>query len=151
MRERRRLDEAIGATEKITNGAGRTIELIEHGRNRGRRSLGERCDSFARGARRAGGTGQGSALLAGEADANDTYIEIHAGAGGTESQDWAEMLQRMYTRWAERHGFKVEMVDYHVRRTGGHQVSHATDQGRERLWLCQDRKRRAPPGPHQPL
>ena len=44
---------------------------------------------------------------------NDTYLEVHAGAGGTESQDWAEMLQRMYTRWAERHGYKVELVDYH--------------------------------------
>ncbi len=54
------------------------------------------------------------ALLAGEADANDTYIEIHAGAGGTESQDWAEMLQRMYSRWAEQRGYKVEMVDYHA-------------------------------------
>src|SRR3546814_18215685 len=55
-----------------------------------------------------------SALRAGEADANDTYIEINAGAGGTESQDWAEMLQRMYTRWAERRGYKVELIDYHA-------------------------------------
>ena len=53
------------------------------------------------------------ALLAGEADANDTYVEVNAGAGGTESQDWAGMLQRMYTRWAERHGMKVELVDQH--------------------------------------
>jgi peptide chain release factor 2 len=52
------------------------------------------------------------ALLSGEADGNDTFIEIHAGAGGTESQDWAEMLQRMYYRWAEQRGYKVEMVDY---------------------------------------
>ena len=54
-----------------------------------------------------------AALLAGEADANNTYVEINAGAGGTESQDWAEMLQRMYTRWAERHGMKVELIDHH--------------------------------------
>jgi peptide chain release factor 2 len=52
------------------------------------------------------------ALLAGEADANDTYLEVHAGAGGTESQDWAEMLMRMYSRWAERKGYKVEVVEY---------------------------------------
>jgi peptide chain release factor 2 len=51
------------------------------------------------------------ALLAGEADANDSYLEVHAGAGGTESQDWAEMLMRMYTRWAEQHGFKVEWIE----------------------------------------
>ena len=59
------------------------------------------------------------ALLAGEADGNDTYLEIHAGAGGTESQDWAEMLQRMYQRWAERRGFKVELVDYHAGEQAG--------------------------------
>ena len=51
------------------------------------------------------------ALLSGEADANDTYLEIHAGAGGTESQDWASMLLRMYTRWAEKHGFKIEYLE----------------------------------------
>ena len=51
------------------------------------------------------------ALLAGEADALDSYLEVHAGAGGTESQDWAEMLLRMYTRWAEQHGYKVEYLE----------------------------------------
>ena len=50
-------------------------------------------------------------LLSGEADANDAYMEINAGAGGTEAQDWAEMLMRMYTRWAEQHGYKVAMLD----------------------------------------
>ena len=49
-------------------------------------------------------------LLSGEVDANDCYVEVHAGAGGTESQDWAEMLARMYMRWAEQHGYKVEMA-----------------------------------------
>src|SRR2546423_12026946 len=51
------------------------------------------------------------ALLSGEADPNDTYVEVHAGAGGTESQDWANMLLRMYTRWAEQHGYKVEYLE----------------------------------------
>jgi peptide chain release factor 2 len=51
------------------------------------------------------------ALLSGEADSNDSYLEVHAGAGGTESQDWANMLLRMYTRWAEQHGFKVEYLE----------------------------------------
>ncbi len=51
------------------------------------------------------------ALLSGEADSNDSYVEVHAGAGGTESQDWASMLLRMYTRWAEQHGFKVEFME----------------------------------------
>jgi peptide chain release factor 2 len=51
------------------------------------------------------------ALLSGEADSNDSYLEVHAGAGGTESQDWANMLLRMYTRWAEQHGLKVEFLE----------------------------------------
>ena len=92
-----------------------------------------------------------AALLAGEADANDTYIEVNAGAGGTESQDWAEMLQRMYTRWAERHGYEGRADRLSCRRAGRDQVGDADDQGRERLWLCQDRERRPPPGPDQPL
>jgi len=51
------------------------------------------------------------ALLSGEADANDAYLEVHAGAGGTESQDWASMLMRMYVRWAEAHGYQVEWIE----------------------------------------
>jgi peptide chain release factor 2 len=51
------------------------------------------------------------ALLSGEADSNDSYLEVHAGAGGTESQDWASMLMRMYTRWAEQHGYKVDWIE----------------------------------------
>src|SRR5579871_3738117 len=57
------------------------------------------------------GTLRFEALLAGEADANDSFLEVHAGSGGTESQDWAEMLMRMYTRWAEQHGYKVEFLE----------------------------------------
>jgi peptide chain release factor 2 len=52
-------------------------------------------------------------MLSGEADSNDTYLEVHSGAGGTESQDWANMLLRMYTRWAERQRFKVELLEVH--------------------------------------
>jgi peptide chain release factor 2 len=50
-------------------------------------------------------------MLSGEADGNDSYLEVHAGAGGTESQDWAQMLLRMYTRWAEKHGYKVDFLE----------------------------------------
>lgn len=56
---------------------------------------------------------QVEAMLSGEADSNDTYLEVHSGAGGTESQDWANMLLRMYTRWADREGFKVEVLEVH--------------------------------------
>jgi len=113
MRERRRLDEAIAATRAIESEMAGTIELIELADAEGDAEL---ADEGVRSLAELDARAQGDkvkALLAGEADANDTYLEINAGAGGTESQDWAEMLQRMYSRWAERHGYKVELVDYH--------------------------------------
>ena len=88
------------------------------------------------------------ALLSGEADANDCYLEVHAGAGGTESQDWANMLLRMYVRWAEQHGFKVEYIEETAGRRGRHQIGDGRDQGPQRLWLAEDRERRASPGAH---
>ncbi len=113
MRERRRLDEAIGATRAIEQELNDTLELIEMAEAEGDESMvDDAVGSLAALAERAE-KDKVMALLAGEADANDAYIEVNAGAGGTESQDWAEMLQRMYTRWAERHGMKVELVDYH--------------------------------------
>ncbi len=60
-----------------------------------------------------------AALLSGEADGNDSYLEVHAGAGGTEAQDWAEMLARMYTRWAEKRGYKVQLVEESAGETAG--------------------------------
>lgn len=113
MRERRRLDEAITATRAIERDLSDTIELIEMAEAEGDTEMeADSVASLADLARRAD-QDKVKALLAGEADANDTYIEVNAGAGGTESQDWAGMLQRMYTRWGERHGLKVELVDQH--------------------------------------
>jgi peptide chain release factor 2 len=119
MRERRRLDEAIAATRVIEKELDDTIELMEMAETEGDDALvDDAVASLAELAERAE-KDKVTALLAGEADANDTYIEVNAGAGGTESQDWAEMLQRMYTRWAERHGMKVELVDYHAGEQAG--------------------------------
>ena len=119
MRERRRLDEAITATRAIEGELADTIELIGMAEAEGDAELEtDAVADLARLAQRAA-TDKVKALLAGEADANDSYVEINAGAGGTESQDWAEMLQRMYTRWAERRGMKVELVDYHAGEQAG--------------------------------
>jgi len=113
MRERRRLDEAITATRTIERELSDTVELIEMAEAEGDAEMAdEGVANLAELASRADHD-KVQALLSGEADANDTYIEINAGAGGTESQDWAGMLQRMYTRWAERRGLKVELVDQH--------------------------------------
>jgi peptide chain release factor 2 len=119
MRERRRLDEAIAATRSIEQELSDNIELVEMGEAEGDAELeGQAVEALAELAKRAD-QDKIKALLAGEADANDTYVEVNAGAGGTESQDWAEMLQRMYTRWGERHGMKVELIDIHAGEQAG--------------------------------
>ena len=119
MRERRRLDEAITATRAIQSEMDDTVELIELAEAEGDTAMEqEGVEALAALAERADHD-KIQALLAGEADANDTYIEINSGAGGTESQDWAGMLQRMYTRWAERRGMKVELIDYHAGEQAG--------------------------------
>ena len=113
MRERRRLDEAITATRAIQQEMDDNVELIELGEAEGDTALVDDAVAALAALAERAEQAKVEALLAGEADGNDTYVEVNAGAGGTESQDWAEMLQRMYTRWAERHGMKVELVDYH--------------------------------------
>ncbi len=114
MRERRRLEEAIGATRAIQAELDDTVELMEMAEAEGDEAMvDEGVAQLAVMAERAE-RDKVAALLAGEADANDTYIEVNAGAGGTESNDWAEMLGRMYMRWAERHKMKVETIDYHA-------------------------------------
>jgi peptide chain release factor 2 len=113
MRERRRLDEAISATSAIQRELDDTVELMEMAEAEGDDGLVDDAVKALAALAERTERDKVAALLAGEADANDTYIEVNAGAGGTESQDWAEMLQRMYTRWAERHGMKVELIDYH--------------------------------------
>jgi peptide chain release factor 2 len=119
MRERQRLDEAITATRAIERERDETAELIELAEAEGDDEMAtEGVAALAALAERAEAD-KVKALLSGEADANDTYLEINAGAGGTESQDWAEMLQRMYSRWAERHGYKVELIDYHAGEQAG--------------------------------
>jgi peptide chain release factor 2 len=119
MRERRRLEAAIGTVNEISSEMADAIEFVELGEAEGDADVEqEGLSTLARLADRADAD-KVQALLSGEADANDTYLEIHAGAGGTESQDWAEMLQRMYTRWAERRGYKVELVDYHAGEAAG--------------------------------
>jgi peptide chain release factor 2 len=113
MRERRRLDEAITATRAIKSEMDDTTELMEMAEAEGDSGMvDDGVAALAALAERAE-KDKVQALLAGEADANDTYIEVNAGAGGTESQDWAGMLTRMYQRWGERHGLKVELVDSH--------------------------------------
>ncbi len=112
MRERRRLDSAINTVKEIDADKVGTVELIELAEMEGDSALADEGASALNALADRADRDKVQALLSGEADGNDCFIEIHAGAGGTESQDWAEMLQRMYYRWAEQRGYKVEMVDY---------------------------------------
>ena len=109
--ERGRLEGAIQAVRKISRELEDTAEMIELAEEEGDEGLvNDAVEALGQLAERAE-LDKTEALLAGEADANDSYIEIHAGAGGTESQDWAEMLLRMYTRWCERSGFELDEAD----------------------------------------
>ena len=112
MKERRRLEAAVGTVNSIGADMADAIEYIELGEAESdEATVDEGIATLAALADKADAD-KVEALLSGEADSNDTFIEIHAGAGGTESQDWAEMLLRMYSRWAEKRGFKVETIEY---------------------------------------
>jgi len=118
-REQKTLETAVNTVREISSEMADAIEFIEMGEAEGEDAVvQDGLKSLERLAVRADAD-KVQALLSGEADGNDTYLEIHAGAGGTESQDWAEMLFRMYSRWAERRGFKVETVEYQAGEAAG--------------------------------
>jgi peptide chain release factor 2 len=118
-REQKTLETAVNTVNEIAAEMADAIEFIEMGEAEGEESIvDDGLRTLERLADRADAD-KVQALLSGEADGNDTYLEIHAGAGGTESQDWAEMLFRMYGRWAERRGFKVETVEYQAGEQAG--------------------------------
>jgi peptide chain release factor 2 len=111
MRERTTLDKTLGAFRDFERAFDDAMTLMELGEAEADEPT--IAEGEAALAKLAGEARQREvkALLSGEADAMDTYLEVHAGAGGTESQDWASMLLRMYTRWAERRGFQVKLTD----------------------------------------
>ena len=112
--EQKRLESAVNTVREIESEMSDAIEFVEMGDAEGDSDVVDDGLKSLEGLAERADRDKVQALLSGEADPNDTYIEIHSGAGGTESQDWAEMLQRMYSRWAERKGYKVELVDYHA-------------------------------------
>lgn len=111
MRERTRLENAINTIISAERELSDGVEMIELAEMEDDAEMVEEAvaglNSLAERMRRA----QLETLLSGEADGNDAFVEIHSGAGGTESQDWAAMLARMYARWANAHGYKVEIME----------------------------------------
>src|SRR6201999_3095976 len=111
MRERQRLDEAMSSVKSLENELADATGLIEMAEAEGDAAMAADAESSVTTLQKRAEQFRLQSMLSGEADGNDSYLEIHAGAGGTESQDWASMLFRMYTRWAERHGYKLQLIE----------------------------------------
>jgi peptide chain release factor 2 len=111
MRERGALDHAIRSFADFCQELDDALVLLELGEGENDAAAIREAESQLNRLRVRAAKQQLESLLSGEADANDCYLEVHAGAGGTEAQDWTEMLLRMYTRWAEAHGHKVEWLE----------------------------------------
>ena len=112
MQERTALEDQLTAIGRIEQELEDNIGMIELGEAEKDQPVVTDAENALRALKADVARRETEALLSGEADSNEAYLEVHAGAGGTESQDWAEMLQRMYQRWAEKRGFKVELVEY---------------------------------------
>jgi peptide chain release factor 2 len=111
MRERDALDDQLSAIDRMETELDDQLTLIELGEAEKDDKTVAEAEAALKMLKREIARRELEALLSGEADANDTYLEVHAGAGGTESQDWAGMLVRMYVRWAEARGYKVDWLE----------------------------------------
>ena len=111
MRERTRIESALALYRELDREMRDHRDMIELGEAEEDREIVAEAEAGLLKIRERAARMETETLLSGEADANDSFVEIHAGAGGTESQDWAEMLARMYTRWAEAHGYAVEVLE----------------------------------------
>ncbi|MDF2097282.1 peptide chain release factor 2 [Aquibaculum arenosum] len=111
MRERSALESGIGGYRKLEQELEDSLTLIDLGEAEGDEDSVREAEASLAALKAEVEKRQLESMLSGEADANDCYLEINAGAGGTEAQDWAEILVRMYTRWAEAHGYKVEWLE----------------------------------------
>jgi peptide chain release factor 2 len=111
LRERAQLEKAIGVIRSLDRELDDAVTLIELGEAEGDEASVAEGENVIRTLKPAAEKRGLEALLSGEADGNDAFVEIHAGSGGTESQDWASMLLRMYMRWAEAHDCKLEFLE----------------------------------------
>ncbi|HWA01164.1 MAG TPA: peptide chain release factor 2 [Caulobacterales bacterium] len=119
MRERNKLASAIDNIRSLERDLADSTELAELAEAEGDEAMVEDAHRTLEEVHKRAAKAELEALLSGEADGNDCYIEINSGAGGTESQDWADMLFRMYARWANAHGYKVEELEYQAGDTAG--------------------------------
>jgi peptide chain release factor 2 len=113
MKERTRIENAVNGVREVEQGTQDQVDLIELGEEEGDEEIVKEAIGELKRLSALMAAKQLESLLSGEADGNDAFVEINAGAGGTESCDWANMLFRMYLRWAERRGYKTEILDQH--------------------------------------
>jgi peptide chain release factor 2 len=111
MQERTALEDQMSAIGRIERDIEDNLGLIELGEAENDAGVVDEAEAALKRLKSEVSRRELEALLSGEADGFDTFLEVHAGAGGTESQDWANMLLRMYTRWAEQHGYKIEYLE----------------------------------------
>jgi len=111
MRERQRLAGQVDAVRGLERGLEDAVALAEMADEEGDEDSLEEARAEMRAIKDRAARAELEALLSGEADGNDAYVEINSGAGGTESNDWAGMLLRMYSRWAQQHGMSVELIE----------------------------------------
>ena len=111
MRERGRLADQVEGVRRLEQSVADALELVELAEAEGDAAAADAAVADLRALATEAKRREIESLLSGEADANDCYVEVNAGAGGTEAQDWAEMLLRMYQRWAEAHGYKVTLTE----------------------------------------
>jgi peptide chain release factor 2 len=111
MRERNQIASAMEGVLKLEAEVSDALELIGLAEADGDAAMAAEAMAALRAAAAEAKRREIESLLSGEADANDCYVELNSGAGGTEAQDWAEMLMRMYMRWAEQHGYKVQLIE----------------------------------------
>jgi peptide chain release factor 2 len=111
MRERNQIASAMDGVLKLEAEVSDALELIELAEADCDAAMAAEAMAALRAAAAEAKRREIESLLSGEADANDCYVELNSGAGGTEAQDWAEMLMRMYMRWAEQHGYKVQLIE----------------------------------------
>jgi peptide chain release factor 2 len=119
MRNRQDLDTRISGVRRLESNIAENTELIELGEAEGDQAIVRDAEKALAKLKDEVAQQELDALLSGEADGNDSYLQINAGAGGTESQDWAAMLERMYLRWANAGGFKAELLDEHAGEEAG--------------------------------
>ena len=111
MRERNHLADAVDGVRRLESDVADALELIELAEADSDNALISEALTSLKALAEEAKRREILSLLSGEADSNDCYVEINSGAGGTEAQDWAEMLLRMYTRWAEKHGYKAQLLE----------------------------------------